>query len=343
MLKKILMALSFGMALFSCKQKPTIPERPSGWEIKVTPVEASLRGLSAVTSEIAWASGSGGTWLRTIDGGKTWENGVIAGLDTVDFRSIHAFDALTAIAVSAGQPAVIYKTTDGGQNWILKHTESEKAFLDGISFADDKRGYVFGDPVDGKWMILHTFNQGESWYPVANLPEAAEGEAGFAASGSSFLADGNNLWLGSGGKEANLYLSADEGKTWEKFSSPLVQGEASQGIFSITQIGEGEVFCVGGDYALPDSTSGNASLFLSARKEWVKIQKSPAGYRSGVVYFSEFQWVLTVGPGGSDFSSDGGINWSSFSTEGFHSIRLGHTEASVWASGSNGKIGRLSF
>lgn len=338
-----MIALSFGMALFSCKQEPTISERPSGWEIKETPVEASLRGLSAVTPDIAWASGSGGTWLRTVDGGKTWVNGVIAGLDTVDFRSIHAFDALTAIAVSAGQPAVIYKTTDGGQNWILKHTESEKAFLDGISFADEKRGYVFGDPVDGKWMILQTLNQGESWYPVANLPEAVEGEAGFAASGSSLLAKGRNLWLGSGGKEANLYKSADEGETWEKFSSPLVQGEATQGIFSITQIGEGEIFCIGGDYVLPDSASGNAGLFLSERKEWVKIQQSPAGYRSGVVYFSEFQWVLAVGPGGSDFSIDGGINWSSFSTEGFHSVRLGHAEASVWASGSNGKIGRLSF
>lgn len=239
------MALSFGVALFSCKQEPAIPERPSGWEIKETPVEASLRGISAVTSEIAWASGSGGTWLRTIDEGKTWDHGVIAGLDTVDFRSIHAFDALTAIAVSAGQPAVIYKTIDGGKNWVLKHTESEMAFLDGISFADDKRGYVFGDPIDGKWMILETLNQGENWYPVANLPQAAVGEAGFAASGSSFLAKGNNLWLGSGGKESNLLWSTDEGKTWEKFSSPLAQGEASQGIFSITEIGEGEIFCVG--------------------------------------------------------------------------------------------------
>lgn len=340
---KILTALSLGMALFSCKQEPTIPERPSGWEILATPVEASLRGLSAVTSEIAWASGSGGTWLRTIDEGKTWDHGVIAGLDTVDFRSIHAFDALTAIAVSAGQPAVIYKTSDGGQTWVLKHQESAKAFLDGISFADEKRGYVFGDPVDGKWMILQTFNQGESWYPISQLPEAAEGEAGFAASGSSFLAEGNNLWLGSGGKESNLYQSTDGGKTWDKFSSPLMQGEASQGIFSLASIGAGEILCVGGDYTLLDSTARNAGLFLSEGKEWVAIQKSPSGYRSGVIYFPRFKWVLAVGPEGSDFSADGGITWSGFSTEGFHSIRLGHAEGSVWASGSNGKIGRLNF
>ncbi len=343
MKNKILIALSLGMALFSCKQEPSIPERPLGWEVLVTPVEASLRGLSAVTSEIAWASGSGGTWLRTIDQGKTWDHGVIAGLDTLDFRSIHAFDALVAIAVSAGQPAVIYKTSDGGRTWVLKHQESELAFLDGISFVDEKRGYVFGDPVDGKWMILQTFNQGESWYPISQLPDAANGEAGFAASGSSFLAEGRNLWLGSGGTEANLYRSIDEGKTWDKFSSPLIQGKASQGIFSITQIGEEEVYCVGGDYTLLDSTAGTAGLFLSVDKEWATIQQSPSGYRSGVIYFPQFKWVLAVGPRGSDFSVDGGINWSGLSKEGFHSIRLGHTEGSVWASGSNGKIGRLTF
>lgn len=343
MKNKILLALSLGMALFSCKQEPIIPKRPTGWEIMSTPVDASLRGLSAITSEIAWASGSGGTWLRTIDAGKTWDHGVIAGLDTVDFRSIHGFDALTAIAVSAGQPAVIYKTTDGGETWILKHQESELAFLDGISFADENRGYVFGDPVDGKWMILQTFNQGESWYSVSNLPNAKEGEAGFAASASSFLAEGTNLWLGSGGKEANLYRSNNQGETWEIFASPLLQGEASQGIFSVASVGNGEIYCVGGDYTLLDSTRNNAGLFLSEKQEWAKIQKSPTGYRSGVIYFPRFQWVLSVGPGGSDFSSDGGVNWENFSKDGFHSIRLGHAEESIWASGSGGKIGQLKF
>ncbi len=238
---------------------------------------------------------------------------------------------------------MIYKTSDGGQTWILKHQESETAFLDGISFADEKRGYVFGDPIDGKWMILQTFNQGESWYPVSNLPEASEGEAGFAASGSSFLAEGNHLWLGSGGKKANLYRSVDGGGTWDRFPSPLNQGEASEGIFSITSIGAGEMLCVGGDYTLLDSTAGNAGLFLSEGKKWATIQKSPKGYRSGVIYFPRFQWVVAVGPGGSDFSADGGINWSNFSTEGFHSVRLSHAEGSVWASGSKGKIGRLRF
>ena len=55
------------------------------WKEIETPVKASLRGLSPVSALICWASGSGGTWLKTLDGGSTWEHGVIAGLDSLDF------------------------------------------------------------------------------------------------------------------------------------------------------------------------------------------------------------------------------------------------------------------
>jgi len=36
-------------------------------------VTARLRGVSAVSSAVAWASGAGGTILRTVDGGRTWQ------------------------------------------------------------------------------------------------------------------------------------------------------------------------------------------------------------------------------------------------------------------------------
>ena len=38
---------------------------------------ASLRGVNAVSDQVCWASGSGGTWLRTVDAGKTWQKGVV--------------------------------------------------------------------------------------------------------------------------------------------------------------------------------------------------------------------------------------------------------------------------
>jgi hypothetical protein len=109
-------------AAFQLRQikKVVIPEKPLGWQKIETPTTASLRGLSPLTEQIAWASGSGGTWLRTLDGGETWESGIIDGLDSVDFRDIEGIDANTAIAMASGQPAVIYKTIDGGKTWTEK-------------------------------------------------------------------------------------------------------------------------------------------------------------------------------------------------------------------------------
>ncbi|WP_339754050.1 WD40/YVTN/BNR-like repeat-containing protein [Algoriphagus aquimarinus] len=344
MIKRNLLALSLLVALFSCKNsEENLADSPTGWDILETPVESSLRGLAPLTSEIAWASGSKGTWLRTIDGGKTWDHGVVAGLDTVDFRSIHAFDALTAIVVSAGQPAVIYKTLDGGQNWELKHQENELAFLDGISFSSPTRGFVIGDPSEGKWTILQTANQGNTWYPVDSLPGAADGEAAFAASATSLHAEGNELWLGTGGTESNLHFSKDMGATWEKHKTPFIQGESSQGIFSIASMGKGEIIAVGGDYLNEEMQEGIAGIFVSSKKEWVKPQQGPGGYRSGVVYFSQQKWLIAVGPAGSDYSVDGGINWQPISEDGFHAVKMGHADGSVWASGAKGKIAKLKY
>ena len=269
MIQKKLLALALGLALFSCQKvsHEVVPEKPQGWEIYSTPKESSLRGLSPVTGDIVWVSGSRGTWMRTLDGGKTWDSGTIAGLDTVDFRSIYGFDAEKAVAVSAGQPAVIYKTLDGGKTWVLKHQASEKAFLDGITFATEERGYVFGDPEDGRWTILETVDQGESWRLIDSLPQAAEGEAGFAASASSLIAEGDHLYLGSGGTEANLYVSKDRGNSWEKFKSPLQQGESSQGIFALTSTGKGEIIVTGGDYLHENQNEGNLGIFLPEDKK----------------------------------------------------------------------------
>jgi photosystem II stability/assembly factor-like uncharacterized protein len=343
-MKHLLVALSISAVLFSCfNKKESIPEKPLGWEIFQTPIKSSLRGLSPVTQDIVWACGSNGVWLRSLDGGKTWDHGVIAGMDSVDFRSIYGFDAENAIVVSAGQPAVIYLTSDGGKSWALKHQESEKAFLNGISFANQENGYIIGDPVDGKWMILKTTNKGESWYAMLNPPDAVLGEAGFAASSSSIFADEDLLVLGSGGSEANLYISTNAGDRWEKYKSPLVQGKSTRGIFAITQMGGSEIVVVGGDYSLESDPTGSFGIFLLNLKDWAKQLGLPKGYRSGISFYSKFGWLVGVGPSGTDFSKDGGLIWENFSLEGFHSVKAGHTEASIWAFGSNGKIAKLKY
>jgi photosystem II stability/assembly factor-like uncharacterized protein len=308
------------------------------WKEFETPVKASLRGLSPVSDLVCWASGSGGTWLRTTDGGKTWDTGVIAGLDTLDFRSIHAFDENAAVAASAGQPAVIFRTVNGGKSWEKVHEEGPDAFFDGITFLNETSGFIIGDPVGGNWMILETLDAGKSWKAMASLPPSETGEAAFAASASSMIITENELIFGTGGKVSNLYLYRFESKVWKKEKTPILQGRASQGIFALVKT-ENAVLAVGGDYEKLDFREKNA--FRLSNQSYQFPIKSPLGFRSGIAFFPKEKLIIAVGPSGSDLSKDDGLNWDNFSSTGYHAVRISLDQKSVWASGSQGRIGLL--
>ena len=76
---------------------------------------ASLRGIHSLDGGIAWASGTGGTVLRTTDSGRTWrECTVPPNGEKLDFRAVQAFDENTALVMSAGTGGLsrLDKTTD---------------------------------------------------------------------------------------------------------------------------------------------------------------------------------------------------------------------------------------
>jgi photosystem II stability/assembly factor-like uncharacterized protein len=333
------------IVVLSCEKqnKKSDLEKPIGWDLIETPLKSSIRGLSPLTSNIVWASGSGGVWLRTLDGGLTWDSGIIDGLDSVDFRDIEGLDAATAVAVSAGQPAVIYKTKDGGKTWEKKFQGSGKDFFDGLVFHKD-HGYVVGDVVDGLWRIVKSRDFGETWTISETSPKGKEGSGSFAASGSGILVNEDDLWFISGGEESNLYYSPDRGFHWTVNSTPIMQGSPSQGAFSISLIDNNILFAVGGDFLDENSTEKNAMISLNKGKTWSLLEgMPPSGYRSGVTYYPFHHWLITVGPNGSDFSKSGGKDWERFSDEGFHAVFLDKSQSSVWASGPQGKIARLKF
>jgi photosystem II stability/assembly factor-like uncharacterized protein len=151
----------------------------------------NLRGASAVSRQIAWASGAHGTYLRTTDGGRTWAPAEVPDASTLDFRAVVAFSASEAFLMSAGpgDQSRIYHTTDAGQHWQLEFTNANpKGFFDSMAFWNPTHGIVLGDPVpdeNGKlhFELLET-DDGQTWHqiPPAQLPQAVEGEGAFAAS-----------------------------------------------------------------------------------------------------------------------------------------------------------------
>ncbi len=210
----------------------------TSWQPQESGTDASFRGLSAVSAEVAWISGTGGTWGRTVDGGATWQMATVPGAEELDFRDVDAFDAETAYLMSAGPGELsrIFKTTDGGASWQLQHANpGPDGFFDGMAFWDAGRGLVYGDPVGGHFFILATADGGATWKrpPLAGMPPALPEEAGFAASGSGLTVGAGGLaWFGTGGPEARVFRSTDHGQTWTVAPTPVLAGEGSTGIFS---------------------------------------------------------------------------------------------------------------
>ena len=142
------------------------------WTVQTSGVTQRLRGVSAVSEQVAWASGAGSTVLRTEDGGVTWQKLNVTN-EALDFRDIDAVDAQTAYVMSIGNGPTsrIYKTTDGGKTWNLQFKNDDpKAFLDAMSFWDANHGIAFGDSVDLQFYVLTTADGGHTWsrVPAAN-------------------------------------------------------------------------------------------------------------------------------------------------------------------------------
>jgi photosystem II stability/assembly factor-like uncharacterized protein len=186
------------------------------WQVQSVASDSDFRGLSVVSDKVAWASGTKGTFVRTVDGGKNWSVGKVPDADMLDFRDVEAFGESTAYLLSAGPGAAsrIFKTTNGGKSWTQQFALADpKGFLDALAFWDEKTGIVLGDPVNGHFQLLMTDDGGANWrsLPTKDLPAALPDEGCFAASGSCIVAHGTqDVWFATGGaKTARVFHSPD--------------------------------------------------------------------------------------------------------------------------------------
>ncbi|MBL7871400.1 MAG: photosystem II stability/assembly factor-like protein [Cyclobacteriaceae bacterium] len=306
-------------------------------------IKSSFRGLSVVNDSVVWVSGSAGWVGRSLNGATTWSFKQVAGFEKVDFRSLYAFDSQTAIIANAGSPASILLTTNGGETWKSVYTNTHKdAFFDGVDFWDKKQGVIYGDPIDGRMLLVKTIDGGKTWqeFPDAQRPLLEEGEASFAASGTGIRCyDKSLLMISTGGKVSRLYSTTNFGKKWTVQSPPVIQGESSTGIFSFAFRNNSGIL-VGGDYLKDSLRVQHIVLTKNAGKDWNAPTTPTRGYRECVEYISD-QIVISTGPSGTDVSHNGGMDWSFISDEkGFHVVRKARTGKLIVIAG-NAKIGKI--
>ncbi len=315
------------------------------WQKFDVETDASFRGLDVVSENVIWASGTSGTVIRTIDGGKNWNVIKVVGAEKLDFRDIEAFDANTAyvLSIGNGEDSRIYKTNDGGESWKLQFKNTDaKAFFDSIAFWDAKNGMAQSDPVDGKYVLYRT-TDGENWTQVSTgkMPDVKEGEAAFAASGTSLITEGKNrIWLITGGMDARVFYSKNRGKSWKVYNTPIINGTAGSGIFGIAMSSKKNGVIVGGNYEKPAAANNNLAFTSNGGKTW-NLSKGLNGYRSGVAYIDK-NTIIAVGSNGSDISTDGGRNWKNLDQENYNTVQsLGMN--STWAVGAKGLVAKLDI
>jgi photosystem II stability/assembly factor-like uncharacterized protein len=319
--------------------------RGFAWHDTPTGSAARLRGLSAVSSTTAWASGSLGTVLRTTDRGATWQQVGPPGTQDLQFRDIEAFDADHAVILSigSGSDSRIYVTADGGQTWALTFVNPDpNAFFDCMTFYNSRRGLALSDPPDGlHFRVMATDDGGLSWHVTgAQMPEALPGEFAFAASGQCITTDhGRRAWFGTGGAaQARVFRSDDGGASWSVAATPLNSGPTA-GIFALAFRGQQHGLAVGGDFLAETASPDNFALTADGGATWNLLPRAPAEYRSGATWV-DGHTAIAVGPSGSDVSTDGGTTWQRFDDGSLDTVDCARPTA-CWASGANGRVAYL--
>lgn len=314
--------------------------------VKVKGFNEHLRGLGVLNDSVVWVSGTNGSYAFTEDG-INFSVGNVSEAAGLDFRDVEVLNDSSVLLMTAGSPALIFKTTDKGESWNeVYRDERPEIFLDGMDFWNQQSGCVYGDPISNCFIMVCTNDGGSTWDTLQNLPVPMEKEAGFAASGTGIVTINDSIIAVAtgGGEVPRLLYSSNKGNNWETSKVPMISGEGA-GIFSIDLLSTGFAIAVGGNYMDSTSVIGNCAYSWDYGKTWSPAEISkPNGYRSGVSCSELNDMCIAVGRTGVDRTielTNEQKTWENISKTGYYAVSFG--DDVVWFSGRSGRIGRMKL
>lgn len=179
-----------------------------GWAansaIKARLVEKSLLLDGHAVEGLAVIVGERGHILRSVDGGRSWQQAEVATRATLTGVFLHN----AQLGWAVGHDQSILRTNDGGKSWqeVYSDIEAESPLLD-IWFADELRGYAMG----AYGYFLETSDGGETWEPRRIAEEDYH-------LNSIVHAGGTRLFIV--GEAGTILRSEDNGESWEQLVSP---------------------------------------------------------------------------------------------------------------------------
>lgn len=338
-MKKLLLALVLG----GCSGTVNVD-----FAVQEVGTDALLQAISTVDDETVWLSGHRATFVRTTDGGASWQVFRHPTGDSLQFRDIHAFDAENVVLMSAGSGPLsrIFKVKNGVEWTETFVMQDSLGFLDCMDFWDDKRGIAYGDAIDRWPYILLTEDGGNTWTRVSRrkLPRAGQGEGGFAASGSCVNTGPNGLaWIATGaGGNARILRTTDYGQSWISFYSPIIKGEAA-GHTAVDFLNENFGFVTGGDLTVTDNYTANCAFSTDGGMSWILTSQPVtrgAFYGGTLAQVKDQTIALACGPNGMDYTLDNGINWAQLDTANYWAVDM-RPSGIGWASGRDGRVVKI--
>lgn len=201
---------------------------------------------------------------------------------------------------------------------VVFRDTAKTAFYDALHFVNDKLAYTFSDPDQSHLLKLMVFKKNGNWTQVTNKVALEEGEAAFAASNTNIASTAKTVWIATGGKASRILKMDLKNNTFEIFNTPVIQGESSQGIYSIDFLNDTFGIAAGGDYTKPEANINNIATTNDGGKIWqVQASGKNAGYTTCVKIKpgSKGKEMISVGDRHISYSSDFGKTWTKISDE----------------------------
>ncbi|MGC5743890.1 WD40/YVTN/BNR-like repeat-containing protein [Chryseobacterium sp. NFX27] len=299
-----------------------------------------------------------------VDGGKVWYSGTDSKFGFVDlknkenrkqinlsdkklqFRTL-AKDKNSFYTINIESPAYFFKMDKKDLKSQIIFTDTVKtAFYDALHFVNDQLAYTFSDADKDNLLKLAVYRKGQ-WKMFKSNVQLNSGEAAFAASNTNIASTKKYLWIATGGKASRILRMDLKKENIQVFETPFIQGESSQGMYSIDFYDDKFGIAVGGDYTQQDANINNMATTNDGGATWqIQASGKNAGYATCVKIKpgSKGKEIIAVGDKHISYSSDFGKTWEKISDEkGFFVCRWIDGNTVVFAGKDRISVMKLKF
>ncbi len=217
----------------------------------------------------------------TYDGGTTWER--IRDVNVNDYFFLEAINFIndTMGFIVGRNGSYIYKTTDGGNNWVSASLVPSNT--NEILFLNDQEGLILTSN-----NIYRTIDQGLNW-SVVNITGSILGNF----YGASFI---DSLTGYSVGEAGQIAKTLDGGQNWN-----ILSYNAGVDLNDILRLNLDTAFAIGDNGVIVQTTDGI---------NWINITSGTTYNLNNIGYFNDSIAVIIGDTGAILKSIDGGNNWA---------------------------------